>query len=104
MTQRRQGQGRGIVVPVVDFSRCEAKGPCVATCPVDVFEIRPIRPEDRVQLSLLSRFKNWAHGGRVAYTPRADQCEACGLCVKACPERAIRLQPHPDAVRRRAAT
>ncbi|MBU2655836.1 MULTISPECIES: 4Fe-4S binding protein [Acetobacteraceae] len=27
----------------------------------------------------------------VAYTPHADQCRACGLCVKACPERAIQL-------------
>jgi NAD-dependent dihydropyrimidine dehydrogenase PreA subunit len=24
---------------------------------------------------------------------RADQCHACGLCVAACPEKAIRLVP-----------
>ena len=89
----RKGKGRGIVVPVVNFNRCEAKGPCVATCPVDVFELRPIDSEDYVKLSFLGRLKNRVHGGRVAYTPRADVCEACGLCVKACPERAISLVP-----------
>ncbi|WP_408877092.1 4Fe-4S binding protein [Gluconobacter wancherniae] len=35
--------------------------------------------------------KGRVHGVRVAYTPHADQCRACGLCVKACPERAIKL-------------
>jgi ferredoxin len=26
-----------------------------------------------------------------AYTPNADDCRACGLCVVACPEQAIML-------------
>jgi NAD-dependent dihydropyrimidine dehydrogenase PreA subunit len=84
-------QDPGAIVPVVDFSRCEAKGPCVAVCPYDVFEIRKIEPADYAALGVLAKFKNRVHGGKVAYTPHADQCRACGLCVAACPERAIKL-------------
>ena len=87
----KPGKGRGIVVPVVDPRRCEAKGPCVQACPYDVFEIRPIDPADFERLSFFGKLRNRAHGSKLAYTPRAAACEACGLCVKACPERAIRL-------------
>jgi NAD-dependent dihydropyrimidine dehydrogenase PreA subunit len=31
------------------------------------------------------------HGKQTAFTPRADACHACGLCVVACPEKAIAL-------------
>lgn len=84
-------QPPGKIVPVVDFSRCEAKGPCVEVCPYNVFEIRKIEPADYANLRIFSKFRNWVHGGKVSYTPNADQCRACGLCVKACPEHAIRL-------------
>jgi NAD-dependent dihydropyrimidine dehydrogenase PreA subunit len=84
-------QSAGRFMPAVDFSRCEAKGPCTEACPYDVFEIRKIEPADRANLGLFSKLKNWAHGGMVSYTPNADQCRACGLCVTACPEHAIKL-------------
>ncbi len=84
-------QDPGTIVPVVDFSRCDAKGACVQVCPYDVFEIREIEPADYAALGALSKFRNWVHGGKVAYTPNAGQCRACGLCVTACPERAIKL-------------
>jgi 4Fe-4S ferredoxin len=31
------------------------------------------------------------HGMKMAYTPNADACRSCGLCVAACPEHAITL-------------
>jgi ferredoxin len=46
---------------------------------------------DYANLGFLSKFKNRIHGGKVSYTPKADQCRACGLCIKACPEHAIKL-------------
>lgn len=85
----------GRVAPVVDRNRCEAKAVCVQVCPFDVFEIRPLEAMDRAALSLRGKVKAWAHGNRQAYVVRASDCHACGLCVRACPEHAIRLEPAP---------
>ncbi|MDB6012326.1 MAG: 4Fe-4S ferredoxin [Gammaproteobacteria bacterium] len=84
-------QEPGTVVPVVDLKRCEGKGDCVRVCPENVFEIRRIEKVDYRRLGLLHRFKQRVHGMQVAYTPNGDACRACGLCVAACPERAITL-------------
>jgi ferredoxin len=46
---------------------------------------------DYAQLGFFARLKSSAHRRMTAYTPRADQCQACGLCVVACPEKAITL-------------
>lgn len=86
-----KGKSRGRVVPIVDFNRCEGKGDCIDACPFDVFEIQTIAAADFEKLSLLGKFRSKVHGGKVAYTPQANACEACGLCVRACPERAIKL-------------
>jgi NAD-dependent dihydropyrimidine dehydrogenase PreA subunit len=85
----------GRVAPVIDRNRCEAKAACVAVCPYGVFEIRTLASADRTALSLRGRLKAWAHGGRQAYAVRAADCHACGLCVTACPEDAIRLRALP---------
>lgn len=79
--------------PVVNRNRCEGKADCAAVCPYDVFEVRAISDEEYKALSFLARVKLRVHGKRTAYTPRADQCRACGLCVVACPEKAISLRP-----------
>jgi len=81
----------GSLVPVIDRNRCEGKADCVAVCPYDVFEVRRIDAEDKRGLSFFGRLKNAAHGSKTAYTPGADACQACGLCVVACPEKAITL-------------
>lgn len=78
-------------VPVVDRRRCEGKADCVAVCPYQVFEVGLIDEAEYQKMPMLIRFKLWAHGKKTAYTPKADACKACGLCVVACPEKAITL-------------
>jgi len=77
--------------PVVDHARCEGKRDCVDVCPYDVFEVRRIDDADFQALGWLTRAKVFVHRMQTAYTPRAAACQACGLCVVACPEDAIRL-------------
>jgi len=86
----------GGLIPVIDRNRCEAKGDCLQVCPYDVFEIRKLSDDDKRGLSFLGRIKSLAHGGKQAFTVRADQCHSCGACVTACPEHAITLRkPQP---------
>ena len=82
----------GTFRPSVDRARCEGKKDCVDVCPEDVFEVRRMEDADFARLGFLAKLKSRAHGRMTAYTPRADACKACGLCVVACPEKAIRLQ------------
>jgi NAD-dependent dihydropyrimidine dehydrogenase PreA subunit len=82
----------GTYRPRVDRRRCEGKAECVEVCPYDVFEVRAIDEDEYRALPVLSRLKLRVHGKRTAYTPRADACHACGLCVVACPEHAITLE------------
>lgn len=36
----------GQLIPIVDFNKCEAKGPCIDVCPYDVFEMKLIDKDD----------------------------------------------------------
>ena len=86
----------GTIIPLIDFKRCEGKGDCVAVCPENVFEVRHIDQEDYEGLNLLHKLKLRVHGMKVAYTPNADACKSCGLCVRSCPEKAISLARQPN--------
>jgi NAD-dependent dihydropyrimidine dehydrogenase PreA subunit len=81
----------GSFAPQINRSKCEGKHDCVDVCPYDVFEVRRMDDADYAQLGFFARLKSSAHKRMTAYTPRADQCQACGLCVVACPEKAITL-------------
>lgn len=81
----------GAYVPVVNRRKCEGKADCVDVCPYGVFEIGRIDDAEFAQMPFLIKLKLWAHGRKTALTPLADACKACGLCVVACPEKAITL-------------
>ena len=83
---------RGAFRPVIDRTRCEGKRDCEAVCPYDVFEVGRMTDADFGALGVLGKLKSLAHGRKTAYTPRSEACRACGLCVVACPEHAIRLE------------
>jgi NAD-dependent dihydropyrimidine dehydrogenase PreA subunit len=92
MSEKAECKETGRLVPVIDSSRCEAKEDCVEVCPYNVFEVRRLTDAERAALGLLTRFKVFVHGGKQAFTPRAEDCHACGKCVTACPEKAIKLR------------
>ena len=85
-------QDPGVFGPVVDRSACEGKRACVDACPYDVFEVGRISAADFAALGVFAKMKSVAHGRKTAYAVRAEACLACGQCVKACPEKAIRLR------------
>jgi NAD-dependent dihydropyrimidine dehydrogenase PreA subunit len=84
-------KGPGVLRPVIDRNRCEGKADCERVCPYDVFALRKLTAEERRELSLGARFRLFVHGGKQAFLPNVADCHACGLCVTACPEKAIRL-------------
>jgi NAD-dependent dihydropyrimidine dehydrogenase PreA subunit len=81
----------GTYVPEINRSKCEGKRDCVEVCPYNVFEVRRMDDADFEALGFFAQLKSRAHKRQSAYTPNADQCKACGLCVVACPEKAIKL-------------
>jgi 4Fe-4S ferredoxin len=85
-------QAAGVFHPVVNRGDCEGKKECEEVCPYDVFQVRIIDDADFAKLSFFQKLKVRAHGKLSAYTPKEADCRACGLCVDACPEDAIKLQ------------
>jgi NAD-dependent dihydropyrimidine dehydrogenase PreA subunit len=83
----------GAWVPVIDRNKCEGKKECVEVCPYSVFELGSLTDAEFDSLTFIGRRKAERHERRTARTPKAAECRACGLCVVACPEDAITLQP-----------
>lgn len=84
-------QKPGEIRPVIDRNRCEGKKECIAACPYHVFTIATVAPELRRGLTLRGKLKGFAHRWQQAFASNADACQACGLCVSVCPEKAIKL-------------
>lgn len=85
-------QEPGVLAPVIDRTRCEGKADCVVICPYEVFELDILPVEDRAGLGFMAKVKGTLHGWKQSFAVNADACRACGLCVSACPEKAIRLE------------
>ena len=84
-------QEPGVFTPVIDRSRCEGKADCVVICPYEVFELDILPVADRANLGFMAKVKGTLHGWKQAFAVNAEACRACGLCVSACPEKAITL-------------
>lgn len=82
----------GVFVPVVNRAKCEGKAACVKVCPYNVFELSKITDADFAALGPLAKLKSIVHGKLTVYTPNAEHCRACGLCVAVCPEQALTLR------------
>ncbi len=85
----------GPLRPVIDPNRCEGKEDCLRACPYDVFVFRAVTPEEKSRMSVIGRLKLFAHGGKQAFVANGAACHSCGLCVTACPEKAIKLARAP---------
>ena len=91
MDKKECKQEAGKFQPVINRNSCEGKAACVDVCPYDVFVIDTLAKEERRNLSFFAKLKGFGHKWQQAFTPNSDQCQACGLCVEACPEKAIKL-------------
>jgi 4Fe-4S ferredoxin len=84
-------QPANVVTPVIDSHRCEGAGDCEEVCPYGVFKLRKLTKPEMKALPFGPWLKVVVHGGKQAFVVNGDECHACGLCVTACPEKAIRL-------------
>ena len=76
---------------MINRNRCEGKAECVKVCPVSVFAVGTLPKQQRGRLGIRGKLKGFAHRWQQALLVNPQACEACGLCVKACPEKAITL-------------
>jgi len=86
------------LIPHIDYNKCTGRGVCVEVCPEDIFEIRNKSQIEFCEDTKTSGFcpepEFAAKDGR-SYPVNIDDCTACEICVKECPEKAITLIPKP---------
>ncbi|MDZ4844166.1 MAG: ferredoxin family protein [Chitinophagales bacterium] len=81
----------GKLIPIINLNKCEGKKDCVDVCPYNVFEMHAIDDATYAALSFKGKVKTFFKGKQKAFAVNASECHACGLCVTACPEKAIQL-------------
>ncbi len=79
------------VGPLIDMNKCEGREECVKVCPYDVFEMHLLSGQEKSESNPARTMENRSNGNRKAYTANIESCHACGVCVTACPEKAITL-------------
>lgn len=72
-------------IAVVDSEKCKACGKCVAVCPKHLISLVPKGAKIRVACSSTDK-------GPVAMKLCDVACIGCGICVKNCPNEAIRVE------------
>lgn len=78
-------------IPKINWNKCESDGICVEKCPHDVLEMIEITQSQYSELSFFGKLRIKAHGKRKAASVNPENCQVCGICVKVCPHKAIKL-------------
>ena len=78
--------------PVIDLNKCESDGRCVKVCPKEVLIMKEMTSEENSRLTLKGKLKTLVHGKLKASVLNPDACQACGDCMRVCPENAIKLE------------
>ncbi len=78
-------------IPEINISKCESDGACVKRCPQSALEMKEISQTQYAQLSLIGKLRTKVHGRNKAFLTNAAECIGCGICVRVCPEKAIKL-------------
>ena len=83
----------GAHLPIVNRNACEGKCDCVEVCPHEFSRCGA----SRMKIPFRGKLKSHVRGQLSAYISQANLCQACGLCVAACPERAISSIPNTNS-------
>lgn len=72
-------------VAVVDKEKCKACGKCIAVCPKHLISLIPYRAGQAVACSSTEK-------GPVTMKACSAGCIGCGICVKNCPQQAVKVE------------
>lgn len=72
-------------IAVVDKEKCKACGKCIAVCPKHIISMVPYEAKQVVGCSSIER-------GPVTMKACSVGCVGCGICMKNCPEGAVKVE------------